>query len=94
MTQDTAERAAEMLATSRKSKYSKEEWFAAIDHAIVITNPEQKMPPLSGRLGADTQDKALEIIYGAIVTARSANDFNAISIIANPIRHIYYAKKH
>lgn len=92
MTQDSAEQAAQTLARVRHEAYSKDDWFAAIVHAIVTTSPERKLPPLSGRLGADTQEKALEIIYGAIVNARSANDGNAVSIIADPIRHIFYAK--
>jgi hypothetical protein len=55
-------------------------------------DPDQELPPLSGRLGADTEEKALEVIYGAIVSARSSNDGLAVQIIAAPIRHIFYAR--
>ena len=92
MTQDASERAAGILAKDRQKTYCRDDWFAQISYAIVTTSPDQKLPPLSGRLGADTEEKALEIIYGAIVTARSAGDNSAIPMIANPIRHIFYAR--
>ena len=92
MSQDASEKAAGMLAKVRHKSYSRDDWFAQIRYAIVTTSPEQKLPPLSGRLGADTEEKALEVIYGAIVRARSSNDGLAVQIIAAPIRHIFYAR--
>ena len=92
MTQDASEKAAGMLAKVRHKTYSRDDWFAQIRYAIVTTSPDQKLPPLSGRLGADTEEKALEVIYGAIVNARSANDNLAVPQIAAPIRHIFYAR--
>ena len=77
---------------ARHKTYGRDDWFAQIKYAIVTTSPDQKLPPLSGRLGADTEEKALEVIYGAIVSARSANDGLAVQIIAAPIRHIFYAR--
>ena len=90
--QDSSEKAAEILARVRKQAYSRDDWFAQISYAIVATSPEQRLPPLSGRLGADTEDKAFELIYGAVVNARSASDDLAVPMIAGPIRHIFYAK--
>ena len=92
MTQDASEKAAGILAKVRQQTYSRDDWFAQIRYAIVTTSPDQKLPPLSGRLGADTEAKAFEVIYGAIVNARSANDGLAVPIIAAPIRHIFYAR--
>jgi hypothetical protein len=88
MSQDASERAGAILAKGRHQTYSRDDWFAQIRYAIITTNPDQKLPPLSGRLGA----KALEIIQGAIVSARSSNDGLAVQIIAAPIRHIFYAR--
>ncbi len=92
MSQDASERAGAILAKARHKTYSRDDWFAQIRYAIITTNPDQKLPPLSGRLGADTEEKALEVIYGAIVNARSSNDGLAVQIIAAPIRHIFYAR--
>ena len=77
---------------ARHKTYTRDDWFAQIRYAIITTNPDQKLPPLSGRLEADTEEKALEVIYGAIVRARSSNDGLAVQIIAAPIRHIFYAR--
>ena len=57
MTQDASEKAAGILAKVRQKTYSRDDWFAPIRYAIVTTSPEQKLPPLSGRLGADTEAK-------------------------------------
>jgi hypothetical protein len=92
VSQDASEMAAAILARGRKKNYNREEWFALIKYAIVTTSPDQKLPPLSGRLGADTEEKALELIYGAIINARSASDDLSVPIIAAPIRHIFYAR--
>jgi hypothetical protein len=92
VSQDASERAAGILAKVRHKTYNRDDWFAQIRYAIVTTNPDQKLPPLSGRLGADTEEKAFEVIYGAIVNARSAKDGLAVPIIAAPIRHIFYAR--
>jgi|HubBroStandDraft_6_1064221.scaffolds.fasta_scaffold253111_3 hypothetical protein len=92
MSQDASERAGAILAKGRHQTYSRDDWFAQIRYAIITTNPDQKLPPLSGRLGADTEEKALEIIQGAIVRARSSNDGLAVQVIAAPIRHIFYAR--
>lgn len=92
MTQDASEKAAGILAKVRHKTYSRDDWFAQIRYAIITTSPDQKLPPLSGRLGADTEAKALEVIYGAIVNARTANDDLAVPMIAHPIRHIFYAR--
>jgi len=92
MSQDASERAGAILAKTRHKTYTRDDWFAQIRYAIITTNPDQKLPPLSGRLEADTKEKALEVIYGAIVRARSSNDGLAVQVIAAPIRHIFYAR--
>jgi hypothetical protein len=57
VSQDESERAGAILAKARHKTYSRDDWFAQIRYAIITTNPDQNLPPLSGRLGADTEEK-------------------------------------